>query len=113
MRSILAVIEQLDIRRAQVLVEAIIADLSQNNSAQLGVNFAVDATGNNQPAAYTNLGGATQALAANAVAAASGNAAGATLSNGLSLALFRLFTVGYRIRFRQQYIVHANACYDG
>ena len=63
MRSILAVIEQLDIRRAQVLVEAIIAELSENNSAQLGVNFAVDGTDGNRPAAYTNLGGATAALA--------------------------------------------------
>jgi len=94
MRSILAVIEQLDIRRAQVLVEAIIAELSENNSAQLGVNFAVDGTGNNRPAAYTNLGGATQALAATALAAESGNAAGASLSNGLSLAAGRFGSGG-------------------
>ena len=99
MRSILAVIEQLDIRRAQVLVEAIIADLSENNSAQLGVNFAVDGTGNNRPAAYTNLGGATQALAANALAAESGNAAGASLSNGLSLALGRFGSDGVDFGF--------------
>jgi len=63
MRSILAVIEQLDIRRAQVLVEAIIAELSENNSQSLGVNFAVDGSQSNRPAAFTNLGGATQQLA--------------------------------------------------
>lgn len=83
MRSILAVIEQLDIRRAQVLVEAIIAELSTNNSAQLGVNFAVDGSENNRPIAYTNLGGATQQLVGTV---ASG---GAALANGLSLALGR------------------------
>jgi len=94
MRSILAVIEQLDIRRAQVLVEAIIAELSENNSAQLGVNFAVRGSDSNRPAAYTNLGGATQALAANAAAITSGNAAGASLSNGLSLALGRFGSGG-------------------
>ncbi|MBX2886969.1 MAG: type II secretion system secretin GspD [Granulosicoccus sp.] len=83
MRSILAVVEQLDIRRAQVLVEAIIAELSTTNSAQLGVNFAVDGTDANRPAAYTNLGGATQALAGTIASE------GAALSNGLSLALGR------------------------
>lgn len=93
MRSILAVIEQLDIRRAQVLVEAIIAELSENNSAQLGVNFAVDGSSNNRPAAYTNLGGATAALAGTV---ASG---GATLSNGLSLALGRFGSGGVDFGF--------------
>lgn len=83
MRSILAVVEQLDIRRAQVLVEAIIAELSTTNSAQLGVNFAVDGTGSNRPAAYTNLGGATQGLVGTIASE------GAALSNGLSLALGR------------------------
>ncbi len=87
MRSILAVIEQLDIRRAQVLVEAIIAELSENNSNALGVNFAVDGTEANRPAAYTNLGGATQQFAATALAAQNGTASG--LAGGLSLALGR------------------------
>ena len=86
MRSILAVVEQLDIRRAQVLVEAIIAELSANNSSQLGVNFAVDGTGENRPAAYTNLGGATQELVGTLASQ------GAALSNGLSLALGRFGT---------------------
>ena len=93
MRSILAVVDQLDIRRAQVLVEAIIAELSENNSAQLGVNFAVDGTDNNRPAAYTNLGGATAALAGTV---ASG---GASLSSGLSLALGRFGSGGVDFGF--------------
>ncbi|MFK7893269.1 MAG: type II secretion system secretin GspD [Granulosicoccus sp.] len=87
MRSILAVVEQLDIRRAQVLVEAIIAELSTNNSAQLGLNFVVDGSGADRPAAYTNLGGATQALAGTLAGIRNESAAG--LSNGLSLALGR------------------------
>ncbi|MFK7853755.1 MAG: type II secretion system secretin GspD [Granulosicoccus sp.] len=88
MRSILAVVEQLDIRRAQVLVEAIIAELSTTNSSQLGVNFAVDGSGDNRPAAYTNLGGATQALVGTIASQ------GASLSNGLSLALGRFGSGG-------------------
>jgi general secretion pathway protein D len=41
MKSLLAVVDKLDIRRAQVLVEAIIVDVSVNKSAELGVNWAV------------------------------------------------------------------------
>ncbi|MDR2216198.1 MAG: type II secretion system secretin GspD [Nevskiaceae bacterium] len=41
MRSINTIIDQLDIRRAQVQVEAIIVDVSTNKSADLGVNWAV------------------------------------------------------------------------
>ena len=39
MRSLKSVIRQLDIRRAQVLVEAIIAEVSSTKSAELGVQF--------------------------------------------------------------------------
>ena len=83
MRSILAVIEQLDIRRAQVLVEAIIAELTTSNSAQLGVNFAVNGTDSDRPAAFTNLGGATQALIGTIASQ------GASLGGGLTAALGR------------------------
>lgn len=83
MRSILSVVEQLDIRRAQVLVEAIIAELSTDNSSQLGVNFAVDGSEVDRPVAYTNLGGATQALVGTIASE------GTSLSQGLSLALGR------------------------
>lgn len=93
MRSILTVIDQLDIRRAQVLVEAIIAELSANSGAQLGVNFAVDGTDSNRPAAFTNLGGATQALVGTIASE------GAALTNGLSLALGRFGDEGINFGF--------------
>jgi general secretion pathway protein D len=41
MRSLLTIIDRLDFRRAQVLVEAIIVDVSTDKSADLGVNWAV------------------------------------------------------------------------
>lgn len=41
MRSLMAVVDKLDIRRMQVLVEAIIVDVSVNKNAELGVNWAV------------------------------------------------------------------------
>jgi len=41
MRSLMAVVDRLDIRRAQVLVEAIIVDVQVERNAELGVNWAV------------------------------------------------------------------------
>ena len=40
MRQMLAVVDQLDIRRAQVLVEVLIAEVSADRANQLGVNWA-------------------------------------------------------------------------
>jgi general secretion pathway protein D len=40
MRSLMAVVDKLDIRRPQVLVEAIIVDVNLTKSAELGVNWA-------------------------------------------------------------------------
>ncbi len=53
MRQILQVIDQLDIRRGQVLVEAIIAEISLTRSRALGVNIA--AFNDNGPAAASIL----------------------------------------------------------
>ncbi len=61
MKNVLAVVRQLDIRRAQVLVEAIIADVSESTSRELGINFgAVD--NNTGAAILSNLNGAATSL---------------------------------------------------
>jgi len=58
MRSLQSVIRQLDIRRAQVLVEAIIAEIATTNNSELGVQLAVDgATTGKGPALATQLPG--------------------------------------------------------
>jgi general secretion pathway protein D len=44
MRALNVVIDKLDIRRAQVLVEAIIAEVTVDKTADLGVNWAIDGT---------------------------------------------------------------------
>jgi general secretion pathway protein D len=43
-RSLKSVIQQLDVRRAQVIVEAVIAEVSNNASRELGVQWGVDGT---------------------------------------------------------------------
>jgi general secretion pathway protein D len=51
MRAMMAIIDKLDIRRPQVLVEAIIADIDYNRDSELGVNWAAYSNGNtNVPA---------------------------------------------------------------
>ncbi len=57
LRNLQTVISQLDIRRAQVLVEAIIAEVSQTNSRQLGVSWVLDGSSNDSPVGFVNLGG--------------------------------------------------------
>ncbi len=80
MRAIKSVIEQLDIRRAQVLVEAIIAEVSINKQRELGIDFAVF---DNEDIAAAGLLSLDPAAVATAVA--TDNPAG-LLRSGLNLA---------------------------
>jgi general secretion pathway protein D len=56
MRSLRMVIDRLDIRRAQVLVEAIVAEVSYNRAAELGVTWAIDGSSDNNIVGLTKLG---------------------------------------------------------
>ncbi len=51
MRQIMAIVDKLDIRRPQVLVEAVIADVDVTKNAELGVNWALFGQGTNVPVA--------------------------------------------------------------
>ena len=55
-RSLEAVIRQLDVRRAQVMVEAIIAEVSSEREAQLGVQWILDGSGGDDPIGVINFG---------------------------------------------------------
>jgi general secretion pathway protein D len=57
MRSLMGIVDKLDIRRAQVLVEAIIVEVLADKTAELGVTWAVDGSGSNSPIAVTNFPG--------------------------------------------------------
>ena len=54
MRSLMGIVDKLDIRRAQVLVEAIIVEVLADNTSEIGVTWAVDGSGSNSPIALTN-----------------------------------------------------------
>jgi general secretion pathway protein D len=47
MKSLMSIVDKLDIRRAQVQIEAIIVDITVDKSAELGVNWAVDGSKDN------------------------------------------------------------------
>jgi general secretion pathway protein D len=49
MRAVMDIVDKLDIRRPQVLVEAIIAEVDQDKDAELGVNWAAFSNGTNVP----------------------------------------------------------------
>ncbi|MGI9232637.1 MAG: type II secretion system secretin GspD [Woeseiaceae bacterium] len=55
MRSLMQIVDKLDIRRAQVLVEAIIVEVIADKTAELGVTWAIrDEDGSNTPIGITN-----------------------------------------------------------
>ena len=88
MRSIMAIIDRLDIRRAQVLVEAILVEMSAEKAMDLGINWAVlDASnGDKLPAAVFN----TQVLGTGIgeiLQAITNPSATTTLPNGLTTAV--------------------------
>ena len=100
MRAVMNIIDKLDIRRPQVLVEAIIVEVNTDKTAEFGVNWAEFTQGNgNVPAGsfVSPVGGTSIVNLAQSVAgiAAGGTAAAnATLPTGTTLAVGRLTTGG-------------------
>jgi len=80
LRNIRAIIDKLDIRRAQVQIEALIVEVNADKSAQLGVTWAFDGSANDLGAAVTNFGNTT-GVAQIGGALASGADAGAIAGN--------------------------------
>jgi general secretion pathway protein D len=83
------VIKQLDIRRAQVMVEGIIAEVTTDISNQLGVQWVADGTpGGNGPVGLTNFSNAGSSISTIAGAVAAQDYSALSLS-GLALGIGR------------------------
>jgi len=54
MRSLMQIVDKLDIRRAQVLVEAIIVEVIADKTAELGITWAAEGAASTTPIAATN-----------------------------------------------------------
>lgn len=83
MRSLQAVIRQLDIRRAQVLVEAVIAEISTTKSSELGVQWLAGKSEGSQPAASSQFPGSGTGI----LSLADQSAGGVALGNGFHFGL--------------------------
>lgn len=85
MGEIKKIIAELDIRRAQVLIEAAIVEVSGSSNEALGIQWAVaDLDGNSGPAFGTNFSNAGQSLTSLVTGVAAGTPA---LAEGATLAL--------------------------
>jgi general secretion pathway protein D len=92
MRQIMGVVDRLDIRRAQVHLEAILVEITTNRAAELGVNWAVfsEEQGStipigtfSQPVGGTSIGSIAQAIIDPDTLATSGLPSGLTLGAGM------------------------------
>src|SRR6185503_13408670 len=92
MKAIRNVIAQLDIKRAQVLVEAVIAEVSHSKSSELGVDWAafnddrIAAAGILNPSTLGVAGGLITGGTAGIAAAGSALSSGGTKAPGLVVA---------------------------
>jgi general secretion pathway protein D len=96
MRSLMSVVDKLDIRRMQVLVEAIIVDINVNKNAELGVNWAIWSDEDSDMPIGTfqqPVGGVNLAALARAIDDPS-SAAGAGLNTGTTFGIGRIASTG-------------------
>jgi general secretion pathway protein D len=85
MKSLMAVIDKLDIRRAQVEIEAIVVEVDVNKSADLGVQWLLDG-GNSYGYGVTNLPGSGSGIVSIATAALMGTSSATTTTTSSSTA---------------------------
>lgn len=86
MQNIMAVIDKIDIRRAQVQVDAIIVEISDDKLAQLGVTWASDGSAHNGGVGLTNFGSTVAGILQLGTASASGAANASALPEGIAIA---------------------------
>ncbi|MEM7082697.1 MAG: type II secretion system secretin GspD [Pseudomonadota bacterium] len=100
MRSLRQVIDKIDIRRAQVHVEAVLVEVTADKSAELGITWALDGTNDVAGAGLTNFPNSTSSVLSigGALAAGDGNITGIpALSNGLTFGIGRISENGTSI----------------
>jgi len=96
MRSLNQIVDRLDIRRAQVLVEAIIVEVIADKTAELGITWAVEGTSSNTPIGATNFPDFGNGVVQLGAAAGSGGNIDPTglIGEGITMGLGRLSDTG-------------------
>jgi general secretion pathway protein D len=96
MRSLMQIVDKLDIRRAQVLVEAIIVEVIADKTSELGITWAVEGAGSNTPIGVTNFPDVGTNIVQIGAAAGSGGQVDPTglIGEGLTIGLGRISDSG-------------------
>ncbi len=96
MRSLMSIVDKLDIRRAQVLVEAIIVEIRADKVAELGVTWAVEGSGTDAPIGATNFPSFLDGVVQIGGAAGSGGSVdpSSLIGEGLSIGVGRIVDGG-------------------
>jgi len=96
MRSLMLIVDKLDIRRAQVLVEAIIVEVIADKTSELGVTWAIEGVSANSPVAVTNFPDFTSGVVQIGAAAGSGGTVDPTglIGSGATFGLGRISDSG-------------------
>jgi general secretion pathway protein D len=95
MRALMQIVDKIDIRRAQVLVEAIIVEVIADKSNELGVTWAIEGTGSNTPIAVTNFPGSMNGVVQLGAAAGGGATDPSSLIDaGITIGVGRLSDSG-------------------
>ena len=96
MRSLMLIVDKLDIRRAQVLVEAIIVEVIADRTAELGITWALAGIGANTPLGVTNFPDFGPGVVQLGAAAGSGGAVDPTglIGDGGTIGLGRVSDTG-------------------
>ena len=98
MRSLMQIVDKLDIRRAQVLVEAIIVEVIADKTAELGITWAVEGAASTTPIGATNFPGFGPGVVQLAGAASGGGDTGidpsSLIAEGITIGVGRLSDTG-------------------
>ena len=96
MRSLMSIVDKLDIRRAQVLVEAIIVEVLIDRVSDIGVTWAVEGSGSNTPVGITNFPASGTNLINLLASAGSGGAVdpSGAIGEGVSIGIGRIVDGG-------------------
>ncbi|MFK8054049.1 MAG: type II secretion system secretin GspD [Woeseiaceae bacterium] len=91
MRSLMGIVDKLDIRRAQVQVEALIVEITVDRDAQFGVTWAIDGSGDDNAIGLTDFASSNGRITSLA-GAASGDAAAIAsgIGEGITLGVGRI-----------------------
>jgi general secretion pathway protein D len=96
MRSLMTIVDRLDIRRYQVLVEAIIVEVTADRSSELGVTWAIDGSRDNNAVGVTNFpdGGPGVVQLGTAIAGDSSGNLASLIGEGVTFGIGRISDSG-------------------